>query len=129
MDPDLLARSLGPLQDALKETLKKGEAERSTVAMVGSAGGGAVKVTLKGDLTISNVVIAPAAAASCATDASMLEDLVAAATNDALRQFRTRFGSSPEEQMQKMFAGGGGGAGSGGMASLLGPLMASLGQR
>lgn len=129
MDPDLLARSLGPLQDALKETLKKGEAERSTVAMVGSAGGGAVKVTLKGDLTISNVVIAPAAAASCAADASMLEDLVAAATNDALRQFRTRFGSSPEEQMQKMFAGGGGSAGSGGMASLLGPLMASLGQR
>lgn len=131
MDPDLLARSLGPLQDALKETLKKGEAERSTVAMVGSAGGGAVKVTLKGDLTISNVVIAPAAAASCAADASMLEDLVAAATNDALRQFRSRFGSSPEEQMQKMFAAGGGSSGgsSGGMASLLGPLMASLGQR
>lgn len=118
MDIDQLSSSLGPLQDAMK----KGDAQRASAVLVGSAGGGAVQVTLKGDLTVSQVVIAPAAAASCATHAAMLEDLVAAATNDALRQYRQRFGASPEEQMQKLFAGGG-------MASMLGPLMASLGRR
>jgi len=116
MDLDQLSSSLGPLQEAMK----KGDTQRASAMLVGSAGGGAVQVTLKGDLTVSKVVIAPAAAASCATDPSLLEDLVAAATNDALRQYRTRFGASPEEQMQKLFAGGG-------MASMLDPLMASLG--
>lgn len=118
MDLDALSRSLGPLQD----TMRKADAERSTVALTGSAGGGAVKVTLKGDLTVTQVSIAPAAAASCAGDPGMVEDLVAAAMNDALRQWRNRFGSSPEEQIQKLFA-------SGGMGQLLGPLMASLGKR
>ena len=121
MDLDHLSQSLGPLQEAMKQGMKQGETQRASALLVGSAGGGAVQVTLKGDLTVSKVVIAPAAAASCATDAGMLEDLIAAATNDALRQYRTRFGASPEEQMQKMFAGGG-------MASMLGPLMASLGR-
>lgn len=123
MDLDQLSQSLGPLQEVMKQGMKHSETQRASALLVGSAGGGAVQVTLKGDLTVSKVVIAPAAAASCATDASMLEDLVAAATNDALRQYRTRFGASPEEQLQKMFAGGGGG-----MASMLGPLMASLGR-
>ena len=118
MDLDRLSSSLGPLQDAMK----KGDAQRANTLLVGSAGGGAVQVTLKGDLTIAKVVIAPAAAASCAGDAGMLEDLVAVATNDVLRQYRTRFGASPEEQMQKALAGGD-------MASLLGPLMAALGRR
>lgn len=115
MDLEQLSSSLGPLQEAMK----KGDAQRATTLLVGSAGGGAVQVTLKGDLTVAKVVIAPAAAASCATDASMLEDLVAAATNDALRQYRNRFGATPEEQLQKSLGGGG-------MSSLLGPLMASL---
>ncbi len=118
MDLDALSRSLGPLQEAMR----KAEGERASAALVGSAGGGAVQVTLKGDLTVTRVVIAPAAAASCAGDASLLEDLVAAATNDALRQYRNRFGASPEEQVQRVL-------GAGGMGSLLGPLMASLGRR
>ena len=118
MDLDALSRSLGPLQD----TMRKADAERSTVSLTGSAGGGAVKVTLKGDLTVSRMEIAPAAAASCAGDPGMVEDLVAAAMNDALRQWRARFGASPEEQIQKLFAAGG-------MGQLLGPLMASLGKR
>ena len=118
MDIDLLSRSLGPLQD----TMRKADADRAGTTLVGSAGGGAVKITLKGDLSVSQVQIAPAAAAACAGDASMLEDLIAAATNDALRQYRNRFGSTPEEQIQKLFA-------SGGMGPLLAPLMASLGRK
>ena len=51
----------------------------------------------------------------------MVEDLIQAATDDALRQYRMRFGATPEEQIQKLFAGGG-------MGQILGPLMASLGK-
>lgn len=118
MDLDQLSRNFAPVQDAMK----KAEAERAGSLLVGSAGGGAVQVTLKGDLTVSKVSIAPAAAASCADDPSMLEDLIAAAVNDALRHYRNRFGATPEEQIQKSLGGGG-------MAAMLGPLMASLGKR
>lgn len=118
MDIDALSRSLGPLQEAMK----KSEAERAAALLTGSAGGGAVQVVMTGGLNVTRVTIAPAAAASCAGDPGMLEDLVAAAVNDALRQYRNRFGTSPEEQLQKTFAGGG-------MGALLGPLMASLGKR
>ena len=120
MDLDTLSRSLGPLQEALK----KSDAERLAARLSGSAGGGAVRVVLTGGLELNTVTIAPAAAASCANDPEMLEDLVAVAVNDALRQYRNRFGASSEELLQKAFAGGGGG-----MGALLGPLMASLGSR
>jgi hypothetical protein len=49
-----------------------------------SVGGGAVKVTMTGDLTVSAVAID--AAAVDLEDITMLEDLVAAAVNEALRQ-------------------------------------------
>ena len=49
-----------------------------------SVGGGAVKVTMTGDLTVSAVAID--AAAVDFEDITMLEDLVAAAVNEALRQ-------------------------------------------
>ena len=117
MDLDTISRSLGPLQEAMK----KSAAERQAAVLTGSAGGGAVQVVMSGGLILTKLTIAPAAAASCAGDASLLEDLVLAAVNDALRQYRNRFGASSEEQLQKTFA-------SGGMGALLGPLMASLGK-
>ena len=118
MDLDSLMKNLGPLQ----ETLKKADAERSGTILEGSAGGGAVKIALKGDLTIARVVIAPAAAAAAGGDVSMLEDLIQAACNDALRQYRERFGSSPDEQVQKML-------GSGGLGAMMGPLMNTLSRK
>ncbi len=121
MDLDALSRSLGPL----REVVKKSEAERQAALLTGSAGGGAVRVVMTGGLDVTKLTIAPAAAASCAGDPSMLEDLVLAAINDALRQYRTRFGASSEEQLQKAFAGGGDNS----LAGLLGPLMNPLGQR
>jgi DNA-binding protein YbaB len=117
MDLDALSRSLGPLQ----ETMRKASSERSGTVFTGSAGGGAVKLALSGDLVVAQVQIAPAAAAGLAHDPGMVEDLIRAATDDALRQYRSRFGATPEEQIQKLFAGGG-------MGQLLGPLMASLGK-
>ncbi|MBA3708602.1 MAG: YbaB/EbfC family nucleoid-associated protein [Planctomycetes bacterium] len=118
MDLDDLMKNLGPLQ----ESLKKADADRGGTVLEGTAGGGAVKIGLKGDLTITRVVIAPAAAAAAGGDVSMLEDLVQAACNDALRQYRERFGSSPDEQVQKMLGGSG-------LGAMMGPLMTSLGRK
>jgi DNA-binding protein YbaB len=118
MDIDHLMNSFGPLQEAMK----KADAERASAQITGSAGGGAVTILLKGDLSVSKVTIAPAAAVAAASDASLLEDLVAAAVGDALRQYRSRFGSSPDEQVQKMLGGSG-------LAGMMGPLMGMLGRK
>ena len=96
MDLDALTRSLGPLQD----TMQKASADRAGSVFIGSAGGGAVKITLSGNLTVSKVQIAPAATGGLASDPGMVEDLIQAATDDALRQYRMRFGATPEEQIQ-----------------------------
>ena len=61
-------------------------------------------MSLSGTLGITKVTIAPAAVASAGGDVSMLEDLVAVAVNDALKQYQKRFGSSPDDQIQKMLA-------------------------
>ena len=60
---------------------------------------------LRGNLTVDKVTIAPAAAAAVADDPSMLEDLIAAAVSDVLRQYQQRYGASAEEQLQKSLAG------------------------
>ncbi|MBN2404836.1 MAG: YbaB/EbfC family nucleoid-associated protein [Coriobacteriia bacterium] len=49
-----------------------------------SAGGGAVKVVMTGELLVESVTIDPAAVD--AEDVAMLEDLVTAAVNEAVRQ-------------------------------------------
>ncbi|MHB1135264.1 MAG: YbaB/EbfC family nucleoid-associated protein [Coriobacteriia bacterium] len=49
-----------------------------------SVGGGAVKVVMTGELTVDSVSIDPAAVDT--EDISMLEDMVTAAVNEALRQ-------------------------------------------
>ena len=117
MDLDSLMRGLGPIQD----TMKKAESERATASFEGKAGGGAVRIHLKGDLTVSGVTIAPAAAQAATGDASMLEDLILVALNDALKQYTARFGASPDEQIQKLMGGSD-------LASLMGPLMRGLGR-
>lgn len=49
-----------------------------------SVGGGAVKVTMTGELQVESVSIDPSAVDT--DDISMLEDMVAAAVNEAMRQ-------------------------------------------
>src|SRR5689334_14623980 len=101
MDLDKMMRGLGPMQEAMR----KADAERGAAVFEGKAGGGAVTVRLKGALTVERLTIAPAAAAAAGGDVGMLEDLVAAAVNDVLRQYRARYGGSAQEQMQKLMAG------------------------
>lgn len=60
------------------------QAELAEERVEASVGGGAVKVVVKGDLSVESVVIDPAAVDP--DDVAMLEDLIVAAVNEAVRQ-------------------------------------------
>ena len=66
----------------MQENLQRAQEEVARIEAEGSAGGGAVKVTLTGAHQCLRVRIEPTALA----DAEMLEDLVAAAFNDAVNK-------------------------------------------
>lgn len=101
MDLESLMRAAGPMADSLKQN----DGDRAATVFEGRAGGGAVTVKVDGMLKVQSVSIAPAAATAADGDVGMLEDLVAAAVNDALRLYRAKYGATAEEQMQKMMAG------------------------
>lgn len=63
----------------LQARLQKAQEELDILTVEGSAGGGAVKVTMTGKQKVEVVAIAPEAAA----DLEMLQDLIVAAVNDA----------------------------------------------
>jgi DNA-binding YbaB/EbfC family protein len=77
------------MQQAMKQVQKaQAEMARVTEELAGetvdaSAGGGMVKVVISGDLQIRSVTIDPAAVDP--DDVPMLEDMVAAAVNEAVR--------------------------------------------
>lgn len=68
----------------LQDNMQKAQAELASVEVTGEAGGGMVKVTMNGKHEVRRVQIDPAIAAG--GDREMLEDLVAAACNDAVRK-------------------------------------------
>ena len=72
-----LQAKMGEMQEKLK-----------TVRVTGSAGGGMVTVELNGDLRVEKVTIAPEAVDP--SDIRMLEDLVLAATSDALVRLKEK---------------------------------------
>ena len=63
----------------LQAQLQKIQEELETLTVEGSAGGGVVKVVMTGKQTVESVTIEPEAA----EDVELLQDLVAAAVNDA----------------------------------------------
>ena len=63
----------------LQNRLAKAQEELETMSVEGSAGGGVVRVTMTGKQEVTEVVIEPEAA----EDIDLLQDLVAAAVNDA----------------------------------------------
>lgn len=79
---------MAKMQDELKESLFEG-----------SAGGGVVKVIVSGHKEVKEVVIDPSAVDP--EDVEMLQDLVVAATNDAIRTAEKRM----EEEMKKITGG------------------------
>jgi len=90
MNPDML-RQLQRMQAQISKAQQ--EIEESTVEA--SAGGGAVTVVVSGQPKVQSVKIEPEAVDP--DDVEMLEDLIAAALNEALEKVRTmqaeRFGS------------------------------------
>ena len=68
----------------MQANLAKVQAELAEATVEASVGGGAVKVVMRGDMTVDSVTIDPSAVD--ASEVEMLQDLVAAAVNEALRQ-------------------------------------------
>lgn len=81
----------------MQENMKKGQAELSNVEVEGQSGAGMVKVTVTCGHDVRRVCIDP----SVMDDKEMLEDLIAAALNDAMR----RVESVSQEKMSGFTAG------------------------
>jgi nucleoid-associated protein EbfC len=70
----------------MQENMQKLQAKIAEMEVEGSAGAGLVKVTMTGKHDVKRVSIDPTLLAD---DKDMLEDLVAAAVNDAVRKVET----------------------------------------
>jgi nucleoid-associated protein EbfC len=71
----------------MQETMQKAQAELADLEVIGESGAGMVKVTLNGRHEAKKVVIEPKLLAE---DKDMLEDLLIAAFNDAVRKIAAR---------------------------------------
>jgi DNA-binding YbaB/EbfC family protein len=83
---------------AMQDNLKKVQDELATIEVQGESGAGLVKITMTCKHDVRRVAIDPSLLAD---DKDMLEDLVAAAFNDALRRAET----VSQEKMAKVTAG------------------------
>jgi hypothetical protein len=71
----------------MQETMQKAQAELAELEITGEAGAGMVKVVINGRHEAKSVVIEPKLLAE---EVGMLEDLVAAAINDAAHKLEAR---------------------------------------
>jgi DNA-binding YbaB/EbfC family protein len=83
---------------AMQESMQKVQAEIASMEVLGESGGGMVKVTMTGRHEVRRVQIEPAVVGE---DREMLEDLVAAAVNDAVHKVEVR----AQEKMSSVTAG------------------------
>ena len=83
---------------AMQDNLKRAQDELATIEVEGQSGAGLVKVTMTCKHDVRRVAIDPTLLAE---DRDMLEDLVAAAFNDAVR----RVEQTSTERMSKVTAG------------------------
>jgi nucleoid-associated protein EbfC len=83
---------------AVQENLQKAQAQVAQISATGEAGGGMVKVTMNGKHEVSRVQLEPALMSE---DREVLEDLVAAAINDATH----KVGLAVNEKMSGAMAG------------------------
>ena len=82
----------------LQANMQKAQEQLAALEVTGESGGGMVKVTMNGRHEVRRVEIDPTVAAS---DREMLEDLVAAACNDAVR----RAGEAVQQHMAGAMGG------------------------
>lgn len=107
MDFSELSKMQSMLSQA-KEMQEQMDAKLAESIVEGTAGGGIVRIRMTGRKEVQRVSIQPTVLGSSPADLEMLEDLIAAAFNDALRQ--------ADELMQSNTAGMLGGLGLPGLA-------------
>ncbi len=83
---------------AMQTNMQKMQEQIASLEVVGEAGGGMVKVTMSGRHEVRRVQIEPAVIGE---DREMLEDLIAAAANDAVHKVEVMV----QEKMSSMTAG------------------------
>ena len=83
---------------AMQETMKQAQDAIAAMEVEGEAGGGMVKVVMTGRHDVKRVTIAPTLLSE---DKDMLEDLVAAAMNDAVRKVE----AASQQKMAGLTAG------------------------
>ena len=84
--------------EAMQANMQKAQAEIGNIEVVGEAGGGMVKVTMNGRHEVKRVQIEPSVSAE---DRELLEDLIAAAANDAVHKVEAR----TQEKMAALTSG------------------------
>ena len=87
----------------MQRQMEEGQKELETKEFTAKAGGGAVEVTITGKKEITKVKLSPEVVDP--DDIEMLEDLVVAAVNEAIRQIE----ELSQESMAKITGGLGGG--------------------
>ena len=82
----------------MQEQLQKAQAQLADAEVTGESGAGLVKVTMNGRHDVKRVVLDDSVMSE---DKEMLEDLLAAAVNDAVRKIEQQ----NQEQMSKLTSG------------------------
>lgn len=77
---------LGQMLSAAKDMKEDMDARLRDTTLEADSGGGAVQVRINGKKELLKLTIAPAAAQAAASDITMLEDLIIAAVNAAIRK-------------------------------------------
>lgn len=84
--------------EALQRNMQKAQEEIGRMEVTGESGGGMVKVTMTGKHEVKRVQIETAVIGE---DREMLEDLIAAAINDAVRRVETQ----SQQRMSELMSG------------------------
>ena len=78
-----LMKQAQAMQEQMQSKMAKIEEDLAGIEVEGQSGAGLVKVTMTGKMTVKRIAIDPSLLAD---DKDMLEDLVVAAVNDAVRK-------------------------------------------
>lgn len=83
MNINMLMQQAQQMQKGIEEQVKKAKAELAQIEVQAEAGGGLVKVTMNARFVVKRIAIDPELLKD---EPDMIEDLIAAAVNDAVRQ-------------------------------------------
>ena len=98
MNINMLMQQAQRMQKDVEANVKKAKEQLAQAEVQAEAGGGLVKVTMTGRYVVKRIHLDPELLKD---DADMIEDLIAAAINDAVRQAET----ISEETLQKANSG------------------------